>query len=82
MKNLLFKFGVWLVCKFGPPARIMLPYEPRLLEAARDVVAEVEREYHNASAENKHARAFAKLRRAVPDAATRDVGLAIELALR
>lgn len=82
MRNALFKFGMWLVRKFGPPSQIMVPYEPRLLEAARDVVAEVSREYANASAENKHARAFAKLRRAVPDATTRDVGLAIELALR
>jgi hypothetical protein len=55
---------------------------PELVSAARTVIAAVDAEVANASSENKHARAYAKLRRLFPHLPNRMIGLAIELALR
>lgn len=55
---------------------------PELARAAKAVTNEVAAEIANASAENKHARAYAKLRRQFPQLPSRAIGMAIELALR
>jgi hypothetical protein len=56
--------------------------DKRLRDTAAIVIKDVEHDIPNASSENKHARAFARLRRLNPMSTKKDVGLAIELALR
>ena len=67
---------------FGEKSKHTVSMDPALMAQAREVVAAVDADIPNAAPENKHARAFALLRRRCPDASLRDVSLAIELALR
>jgi hypothetical protein len=63
--------------------RVRVIYQSHeLAKAAKAITDEVGAEISNASAENKHARAYARLRRKFPHLPNRDIGLAIELALR
>lgn len=61
---------------------IIIYQSQELAKVAKAVVDEVAAEIGNASSENKHARAYAKLRRKFPELPNRSIGLAIELALR
>lgn len=64
------------------PGLVEVYVDPEILEAARLVTQEVEVDIPGASPENKHARAFARMKRVFPSARGTDIGLAIELALR
>ena len=78
---LLAAFGHYLARRFGEPVTTV-QIDPALVELAKPVIQAVGRDLPDASSENKHARAFARLRRVAPRHSKRDVALAIELALR
>ena len=81
MKKLIFKIAA-RIARWARPGVRVVAIDPKLLAAARAVIEIVDKDIENASAENKHARAFALLGRAWPRGSRRDIGLAIELALR
>jgi hypothetical protein len=85
MKTRLYKLlayiGLCLQRKFGGPSTTV-HIDPALVALAVPVVAAVGADLPEAASENKHARAFARLRRVAPHATKRDVAMAIELALR
>lgn len=71
MKSLLYRFALWLAHKTAPAPLLIHALDADLMSAARRVIAAVEADVANASPENKHARAFAMLRRLAPAAAAR-----------
>lgn len=81
MRSWIFKLAARIARWAYPEAHIIM-VDPTLLMAARGVVMQVADDIENASPENKHARAFTLLSRRRPGDSRRDVGLAIELALR
>lgn len=62
--------------------KVELWVDPAMLVSAREVCLMVESDNPRASAEAKHAMAYARLQRIYPETALRDVALAIELGLR
>lgn len=80
----LARLGYWLIERFdGDTSELhVISMDERTMKLARSVVAVVGKEIENASSENKHARAFARLRRLATWATKREVSLAIELALK
>ena len=82
MKATLYRFALWLAHKTAPAPVIIHALDADLQASAAEVVRHVDADIDNASPENKHARAFAMLRRRRPEAALRDIGIAIELAVR
>lgn len=83
MRKLTIQFCLWLIGVAADNNGLRVLYVPPVLvEEAKEVVQYVEQDIPNASSENKHARAYARLRRLAPEASRRDVSLAIELALR
>jgi len=81
--KLLAKFGRFLVRRFGEQGYdFSVALDPKLVASAKFITAVVEQDIPNASSENKHARAFARLRRIAPKQSKQDVATAIEIALR
>lgn len=81
MRNLIFKLAA-RIARWAYPEAHVIAIDPTLLTVARQVVSQVGDDIANAAPENKHARAFALLARRRPGDSRRDIGLAIELALR
>jgi hypothetical protein len=81
MKTIIAFLG-WVIKKLSKGQAVVVWIDEDLAKNAKAVVVVVDNEIANASPENKHARAFAKLRRLCPGQSKKDIGLAIELALR
>jgi len=82
IRRWLLSLADWIYRRYAVPTVAVTDDLRAVVDSAREVVGTLDAITDPVSAEWKHATAYGRLVKRLPTAARRDIGLAIELALR